>query len=686
MAELSAEALDAVPWDQLETIDPKVPPKEVRRVLRRLFRKGPESTEDDCWVLFDNLATSTHGVSSVATAALPFVVALAADPRIGARTTLVELLVFLSHAQEKTPPDSLDPAWPEAWRQAHHAAQDLLTDPDPAVRREAVHLADTPGRLLERWRAERDLSVRLPVLFALGGLAASAGTEGGTAAEIRAVLDALPTGTDPVLRVAAVWASAGVDAEVPVRALDTLVAALTDPAARARWDSVWYAPGFEHPFSRESVAYRTAALFEGTPATATTFLTRLASAADPAEDADLLRAVLDRCLMLLVAHRSVAAALPPIAGRLLDHPDPSVRVRAAHLIAGLGPQAAEYADRLAGLLDDSGEVEFLEGSVSEHACWALTRMDDPRALPGLVDRLCAPFREHYGRSYCSGEPRRPEIVDVLAPLRAHADILLPSIREELRRNLTDPGAHGALTTDFLATLKAWGPDALPALPEITAYLSHRFRSYDAVDALAALGPAAASAAPVLREHMALEPPGNHPWLQWVLWRIGGSDVTEALPAVGDTLPVEGEAPHAGMVGRLADFGAEASPYVDRVRYALDTGEGWIRVQAAIAFWSITGDPEPALPVLEEEVLAFAAGGEWYGSFRDALRTFIRFDTLTPAVETALRTLREQDRRLSPHADYRAILQDEELRALIDEALAIRSQGPRNLEEPWRGRV
>ncbi|MDX3615863.1 hypothetical protein OG920_38540 [Streptomyces europaeiscabiei] len=677
MAELSEQTLDAVPWDRLESIDPDVPPKEVRRALRRLYRKGPESTEDDCWALFDSLRASGPGISSVATAALPFVVALAADPRTGARATLVELLAFLSEVPETASPESVAPGWAEAWRQAHRAVQPLLADPDPAVRREAVPLADGPGRLLERWRTERDLSVRLPVLFALGRLAAAPGAETTTVTEIRAVLDASLKDPDPVLRVAAVKAYAGLDTEVPVRELDPLVEALTDPAARSRWGTVWYERDSEHPFDRETVAYWTADLFDDTPAQELGFLTRLSSAADSAGDADLLRTVLDRCVLLLISRRSVEPAVLPLAGAALPHPDPSVRIRAAHLLGILGRRAAAYADQLAGLLDDSGEEEFNDATVSDHACWALTRMHDPRALPGLVDRLCAPFHELDGGSYGSGEPRRPEIAEVLGPLRAHAAALLPSICEELRRNLNDPGAPGVLTTDLLAIVKAWETDALPALPEVTAYVSHPFRGFAAIEALVAMGPAAASAAPVLRERMSLEPPNNHPWLYWALWRIGGADdPAQALRAVGETLSAEGEEPRSGMVGHLTAFGAVAAPYTDRVRHALTAPEGWIRTEAAIALWSITGDPGLALPTLEEEILAFAAGGQWYGPFGEALRTLIRFRTLTPAIEAALRLLRDQDHRLSPRADYRAVLQDEELRALIDEALTC---------EPWRDR-
>ncbi|MFF6785307.1 hypothetical protein [Streptomyces sp. NPDC012510] len=672
MAELSARALDGVPWDRLESIDPTAPPEEVRRVLRRLFHKGPESTEDDCWKLFDALGGPGDGISSVATAALPFLVALACDPLTGARASLVELLASLSEVRGSAPAGSVDPGWSEAWRHAYPAVRSLLADPQPAVRRGAIPLADGPRGLLERWRTERDLSVRVPVLFALGRLVAAPEAETPMVDETRAVLDTSLRDPDPVLRAAAVVAYADLDPEVPVRELELLLEALTDPAARSRWGTVWYERGYEYPSDRESVAYGAAVLFDDKPAQQRLFLTRLSAEASPAEDADLLRAVLDRCLLLLVSCRSAESAVLPLAGGALDHPDVSVRVRAAHLLGMLGPRATAYADRLAALLDDSAEVEFLEGAVSEHACWALTRMDDPRALPGLVDRLCAPFREQYGRSYCTGEPRRPEPVDVLAPLRAHADTLLPSIREELRRSLADPDAHGVLTADFLATLKAWETDALPALPEITGYVNDRFHWYSATETLVALGPAAASAVPALRERMSLEPPANHPMLLWAIWRIGGADPAEALRAVGGTLSAEGEKPFTGSVDRLADFGAEAAPYTDRVRYALTADESWTRTGAAIALASITGDPAPSLPFLEEEILALTAGGEWYGTFQDALRTLIRLRTLTPATRAALRILRDQDHRLSPRADYRAVLDDEKLRALIDEALDIPS--------------
>ncbi|MFD9223726.1 hypothetical protein ACFWDI_27890 [Streptomyces sp. NPDC060064] len=44
--------------------------------------------------------------------------------------------------------------------------------------------------------------------------------------------------------------------------------------------------------------------------------------------------------------------------------------------------------------------------------------------------------------------------------------------------------------------------------------------------------------------------------------------------------------------------------------------------------------------------------------------------ITPAVRTALRTVKGFDRRLSSEWDYQAFLQDEKLRAAIEDVLAL----------------
>ncbi|MCX5094282.1 hypothetical protein OOK36_36555 [Streptomyces sp. NBC_00365] len=83
MTGMSIEALDAVPWDRLESALPQHPVEEVPRALRRLALAGGAATEEHCHPLYSCLAAGNGRVPSAATAALPFVVALAAEPGTG---------------------------------------------------------------------------------------------------------------------------------------------------------------------------------------------------------------------------------------------------------------------------------------------------------------------------------------------------------------------------------------------------------------------------------------------------------------------------------------------------------------------------------------------------------------------------------------------------------------------------
>lgn len=242
--------------------------------------------------------------------------------------------------------------------------------------------------------------------------------------------------------------------------------------------------------------------------------------------------------------------------------------------------------------------------------------------------------------------------------------LLPAVRKLLR----DDGVGGALTCCFLEVLKAWGPAAAPALPEVVALLDDTRYSLHAVDALVAMGPAAKSAEPAVRRCTVLDFPGNHHKVAWAAWRLGG-DRDVALQLIGEAVLTE-EEPLYGPVGLLGDFGPAAAGYADRVRHSMEQGDGWQRLRAAVALWSITGEPEPTGSVLEEYLLPIAGGGDDYGLFLDALRTLARIGTVSPAARTTLRRVRGSDRRLSAYRDYRGFVQDEEIRSAIDDVLAL----------------
>ncbi|MFB6815365.1 hypothetical protein ACFCV8_12575 [Streptomyces sp. NPDC056347] len=660
---MALEALDDVPWERLESALERHPAEEMGRVLRRLALRGGAATDEDCSPLFDCFAAYTGRVTSVATAALPFVVALACDPDMGARATLVLLLAAVSEGAAGADPGLVDAGWHEMWPAQRPRIRALLADPMPEVRREALPLGGTVGALLERWHTETDPTVRLPLLLALGTVAAGPAPTGQVDRVRAVVAEVLRTGS-PVMRVAAVHAWAEFDPRAPVRELDLLVEVLSDPATRPRFEATWCMPGIDTAFTREDVVSRTAHLLEGAPRTLLAFVVRLVEAARRNGDTLLCRAALDEGWKLLVVRPSAASSLLPLAGALLAEPDDGVRYRAAHLLAVLGSRAAPYADELAALLDDPGEDELLEGTVGDHARWALTRIGDERALPRLVERLYALSQDQYSCGYVMGDPHLPETGDVLAPLPAHAEALLPEIRRLLRGD--DMG--GSLTLCFLRVLKAWGPAAAPALPEVVALLDDSRCSPHAVDALVAMGPAAKAAEPAVRRCAALDSSGDHRKAAWAAWRLGGDRET-ALRIIGEAV-LTAEGPGCAPVGLLGDFGPAAARYADRVRHVMEHSDSWMRIDAAVALWSITGEPEPTRSVVEEYLFPVIIGHDVYDPTLDALRALSRIGTVSPAARATLRTVRESDRRLSAYRDYRAFLEHEKVLSAIDDVLAL----------------
>ncbi|MEV8533908.1 HEAT repeat domain-containing protein [Streptomyces sp. NPDC051211] len=347
-------------------------------------------------------------------------------------------------------------------------------------------------------------------------------------------------------------ATASLDPQAALRAHPMLLELLTDPALAPEFGKVWYTLDCEYPYERNDVAAWAVQLLWLDTTAATSFLAGLAETGRRIGDAELRRCALDEAWRLLVARPSAASGVLPLAAGLLADPDDDVRYKAAHLLAVLGHRAAPYADRLAALLDDPGESNFFDGTVGDHARWALTRIGDLRALPDLVERLVAPYRDMQGRGYCIGDPRQPDVADVLRPLHAHAGVLLPAVRQALKDEVA---RAGWLVRDLREVLHAWGES--PLLPgELTPY--------------------------------------PQPW-----------------------------------------------------------------------------EPPPMeLAQAETTVLAYTADGPLHGTFTNALRALARHGHLAQPVREALAALRAADRRLSEYGDYRAFLQDEEIRARIDTLLAL----------------
>ncbi|MFF1492431.1 hypothetical protein [Streptomyces sp. NPDC058304] len=344
---------------------------------------------------------------------------------------------------------------------------------------------------------------------------------------------------------------------------------------------------------------------------------------------------------------------------------------AAKTVAQAGSAVSAHADRLAkALATRLGNVEEL--------ALALAGMGDVRALPAL-GRIAKDNRLPYNRPWA---PR-------LAALPA-AD-LLPSILPGLR---SEPPPHQA--GFMLELLALWGPASAPAVPEVVRYLETPY-AYDALRVLGRIGPAAAVAADRLAEYATgrAELAGrHHPRMAaWAHWRVTG-DPTLALDVCGAAVG-SGSGSHG--LPFLADLGPLAAAHADTVRGLLESPGAWTRVAAAHAYWRITGDPEPAVPVLLAEVDPVWTGNPALPT-REAVRRLGAIGAPAAAAAPLLRRILAAEKRLSHPYDGVRILADEAYVRTLTEALERigPSAGPvpasaapvpparRGLLERWRG--
>ena len=262
-----------------------------------------------------------------------------------------------------------------------------------------------------------------------------------------------------------------------------------------------------------------------------------------------------------------------VAG-LLSHADARIAGQAGRHLAGWGPLAAPAAGLLAARIDpDSGLRAF--GHLNS-AVRALAHLGDERALPALLAAV--------------GRPDRPaDIGYQLARFPQHADRIVAAI-EPILPAVPPGGRAPEGYSGLLVALRSCGAAAAPAVPKILANPLDSF----AATALGRIGPAAGLAIPALRAAA----DGESPWLAvaaaGALWRIEASPV--ALRVLTARLEGPASADAMAEIGRMGPAAAAAAPYVATF---LDTPDpSWRRpLQAAIAWWRLTGEAGPALPVL-----------------------------------------------------------------------------------------
>ncbi|WP_284579504.1 hypothetical protein [Streptomyces sp. 2P-4] len=330
---------------------------------------------------------------------------------------------------------------------------------------------------------------------------------------------------------------------------------------------------------------------------------------------------------------------------------PEDRWRARDAVMQARFALAPHADRLARRL---GRGHLGAGNASQ---WDVQML--ALALAGTGDARAMPALRNLSRADWFLIDARP-----LAALPA-AD-LLPLVRAELR--------HTRMSTpDLLRLLADLGAAAAPAVPEVVPHLEAGC-AYDAARVLGRIGPSAAAAAGRLAGFAAgaVRPEGPYgpeaacAWhgvrmAAWAHWRTTGDDALLRRACAADLAAGRG----SRVLPYLADLGPAAAGHADAVRALTGSPGGWTRVAAAHAWWRITGDPEPAVPVLLADVDPDFDGHPAHPTPAAVRHLGAIGPAATAAVPVLVRLLDREERVREPWERKRILVDDDFTRALAE---------------------
>lgn len=621
--------IDEVDWASMEHA--YGPADDVPGLLRGLASADPAEREG----ALDGMYGAVHhqgDVYACTLACIPFLLELVVDPAVPDRGGIVELLTSIGGIdldeddEEEIDEDEAEGAANYAMAAAAVSAGAgvffaLLADEDPGVRVSAplalATLHGDPARVLallrERLAVEPDEEVRLALVEAAGRVALRHRPLAWQAADwlSRLAAEANPPG----LRLAALaqlarCAPQSLPGDV-VRVVAGLLrqlrslpgptearpCAVETPEAGAAEAAPVTLLGQLRALSAEENAGRTAPWtadllrtlhvgLDDRVAERTALLTDQLCSPDRWQRIDAVR----MSSGLIRAWRGSYAELVRLVGEQLASPEPALAEAASHVLEELFGLAAPAADALAArVAADSGSwvQEWASGPPGlGSAVKALARLGDARAVPALAAALERPEVPH-------------DVGFAIAFLGQEARPLAGALRRRLGEVGLDEGAYDR-ASPLLAGLTALrageaAPEVLRILRGAPEYRGEWLRTA-ALRALASFGPAAHCAVPELRA--LVRRPGT----------AGATEAAEALWAVdgdaGTVLPVliEGlQAEHAherrtaaSALGRLGDLAAVTAP---RLRALLRHEELWLRVDAAIALWEVSGRADESVPVL-----------------------------------------------------------------------------------------
>ncbi|MBT2451417.1 hypothetical protein J7F03_31005 [Streptomyces sp. ISL-43] len=639
--------LDAVDWHALKHAYGTA--EDVPGLLRDLYRL--DKAADAAEVLFTHVHHQGGGVYSSAPAALPYVIAAAADPAIATdvRLDLLCLVGALADAANTARPHFVTSAWPAAWDLAVADLLPLLDDPVAVIRTavasalaEARHRADEViSALRARWAVEPGPQTRLRLIDSVGSLTAHADElRGDSLGWLRELMD----DAEPSVRLAAVQA---LRHALPGQG-DAAYARTVSDVLSGSEPATWRPGGAPGP---RTVVWAVGLLREDRAGLADA-THKLLGHPDPSVRAGALEAA----AQALSRRRSAVPDLLPAVARSLSDPESDNRLFAARVLGMCGHAARPWADALAAMVTDEGEPYLPARS---HEMWALSRLGDVRCVPPLARRLAGEqlgfaYHESYGDGWWT---YKLSLIEVAGELSAHADVLLPPLRARLAAASTLDDRRG-----LCRLLEHWGAAAAPAIPDLLGLLDSDCAVW-ALDALAAIGPAAAEAVPGERLRALLDtPPEGRPLASSSLKLAYGRLTGDREPALTLLLPHLDE-PYGrdSAVTLLGELGPAGTPYVGRLRELLAVHEqGWLPLRVGEALWRITGRADEVVPALVEAITPSAERGRASRSVVESVKLLARIGADAAPAEPALRRFLDTDERPVKHGSRRSVPLDDEL--------------------------
>jgi HEAT repeat protein len=169
-----------------------------------------------------------------------------------------------------------------------------------------------------------------------------------------------------------------------------------------------------------------------------------------------------------------------------------------------------------------------------------------------------------------------------------------------------PYRDAMLLAAAVDALKSLGPNAAPAVPELTevlrsslqsSYLGDKFRAREVAAVLGQIGPAARPAVPVLIEMLT-----NRDWVVGgdaarVFARIGPETLPEVIKALEEVLKTDASERPKVVLWALRGFGESAAPAVPAVTHALTHANANVRHAAAETLGAIGPQALTAIPAL-----------------------------------------------------------------------------------------